>query len=140
MVSPEHAQEVARAFDVTLDQVGIAPMQADVLAVAPLYNERAGGSVRIKHGRGHNRAVLMFQLASTLALHFGLYGSIDHAMQSPYHKPQSECRYIACRAAVRIAHHFGGRDAVVALRERNPWIETRLFHEKLYTGTGIILR
>lgn len=139
MIAPDKAEEVARAFGVTLDTIGVEPTTADVLASAPLYR-RDAGSVRIKAGHAHDRAVLTFQLAATLALHFGLYGSLDHALASPYHKAQSECRYIACRGAIRLAHHFGGPDAVRALRERNPWMEVRLFREKLYTGTGIILR
>lgn len=147
MVSPEHAQEVAKAFGATLDDIGIEPTPADQLALAPLSTQHpneTGGSVRIKHGRGGTprlgipgaKAVWMYQLSAMLGLHFGLYGNVDHAMASPYHKPQSECRYISCRGAIRLARHFGGPDAVRALKERNPWIEAKLWTEHPFTGTG----
>lgn len=146
MVSPEHAQEVARAFGLTLDDVGIEPAPADILALAPLSTNHplSGSGVRIKHERAGvprlgipgQKAVWMWQLSATIALHFGLYGNIDHAMASPYHKPESECRYISIRGALRLARHFGGNDAVRGLRERNPWIARNLLQETPFTGTG----
>ncbi|MBI3936936.1 MAG: hypothetical protein HY323_08160 [Betaproteobacteria bacterium] len=146
MVSPEHAQEVARAFEVTLDDVGIEPAPTDVLALAPLSTQHPlkGAGVRIKHeyagvprlGIAGAKAVWMWQLSAMIALHFGLYGNVDHALASPYHKPESECRYISIRGAIRLARHFGGNDGVRALKERNPWIERRLWQEVPFTGTG----
>ena len=134
-------ERIAQAFDTTLAKIGIDPRHADELAVAPLsaWDPRFPqdrGSVRIAAGYQKKSAVFVYQVAAMLALYFGLYGNVDHALQSPYHKPASECRYIACRAALRLARHFGGDEGVAALRERNPWIEERLFREQPYTGTG----
>lgn len=149
MVSPEHAEEVCKAFGVTLDKIGVVPTPADQLALAPLGQFATGqSSVRIKAGRNGSpqfgipgaKAVWMYQLAATLALHFGLYKSIDHGMASPWHKPQSEARYIAGRAAVRLAMYFEGRSATIALRERNPFLPSQLFTEDLYTGTGQVAK
>jgi hypothetical protein len=147
MVSPEHAEEVAKAFGVTLDKIGIVPTPADQLALAPL-GQFDKSAVRIKAGRNGSptfgipgaKAVWMYQLAATLALHFGLYKSIDHAMQTPWHKPQSEARYIGGRAAVRLAMYFEGREATITLRERNPFLPDQLFHEDLFTGTGQVAK
>ena len=139
LVSADHAQSVARSFGLTLDEIGIEPARADVLAVAPLSSWSPGeptGSVRVKHGKQGEKAVWMYQLAAMLALHFGLYHDVDHALQEPWHRPQSNARYIGCRSAIRLARHFGGDDAVRELRERNPWIEPRLWSEQVYTGTG----
>ena len=143
MVSAEHGEDVARAFGMTLAQIGVEPTPADHLALAPI-GQFNGASVRIKQDRRGvpalgipgAKAVLMYQLAATLALHFGLFGNIDHAMQTPYHKPQSEARYISGRGAVRLAAYFGGDEAVAALRERNPFMLPALFREQRYTGTG----
>ena len=134
-------ERIAEAFGVSLDKIGVEPRPADVLAVAPLsaWDPRFPGdrgSVRIQAGYQKRSAVFVYQVAAMTALHFGLYANVDHALQSPYHKPASECRYIACRAALRLARHFGGDDMVATLREHNPWIEERLFREQPYTGTG----
>ncbi len=147
MVAPEHAQDVARAFGVTLDEIGIEPTSADRLALVPVA-QFSNAEVRIKAGRNGSpqfgiagaKAVLMYQLAATLGVHFGLYGSIDHAMQTPFHKPQSEARYISGRAAVRLARLFGGPEAVAALRERNPFLMPQLFTETPYTGGREVLK
>ncbi len=147
MVSPEHAEEVARAFGTDLATIGIEPTSADKLAIAPVA-QFSNAEVRIKAGRNGspqfgiagNKAVLMYQLAATLGVHFGLYGNIDHAMQTPWHKAQSEARYISGRAAVRLARLFGGTDAVAALRERNPFLMPQLFTETPYTGGREVLK
>lgn len=139
IVSPLYAEIVAAAFDRTLTRLELDPRPARELAERFL-TPGDGGAVRIAHGHREDVAIAMWELSARLALSFGLYGSIDHAMQSIHHQPAAEARYIACRGAVRLARMWGGPDAVAALRERNPWMEARLFTEQPYTGTGEVLR
>lgn len=134
-------ERLAAAFDTTLDKIGVAPTRADELAAAPLSSwdprfSRESGSVRVAAGYQKRPSVFVYQVAAMTALFYGLYGNVDHALSSPYHKPGSECRYISCRSAIRLARHFGGNDMVRGLRERNPWIEENLWREEPFTGTG----
>jgi hypothetical protein len=119
----------------------VTPQRAVDLARESLSVQHPGqagtaGNIQIKHAHREDTAVMVWELAARLALYFGLYANIDHAMQTPYHRAASECRYISCRAAIRLARLFAGGEGVAALRERNPWIERRLFLEEPFTGTG----
>jgi hypothetical protein len=141
LIAPEYAAMIASAFDRTLDAIDLAPrpaMQQARDALSPAFPGIASPRAMVRLVGGHERdgAVWTYELAWKLALSHGLYGSRDHATASPYHRPVSEARYIACRAAIRLARKYGGPEAVAALRERNPWLEARLFDEDPFTGTG----
>ena len=138
MISPSMAARVAGAFGRSLDTLGIEPEPVDALAKRALGPWNPGdkdtSGVRIKYEHKGDKAVFVYELAVKLALDFGLYGTIDHAMATPYHKRSAEIRYISCRAAIRLARLFGGQGGVDELRNRNPWIEERLFREQPFTG------
>lgn len=134
LVAPLYADSVARAFDATLDSLGV-PIRPVTELSAKLLPPGAEGSVRVKHAHHDDKAVWMHELAARLGVHFGLYANMDHAMQSPHHKVASECRYIGHRAAIRLARFFWGEQGVTDLHERNPYIDPKLFAERVYRAS-----
>lgn len=126
---------VARAFDssISLDKLNMIVLPMEALANKVMRGRaKREGAIRVKAAHRLDRAVMTHELAARLAIYFGLYANMDHAMASPHHNVQSECRYIAHRACIRLARFFDGEEGVKAFRERCDWVEPALFAEPVF--------
>lgn len=134
-VAPLYAEALAKAFERTLDKIGCVPTPLALLVERRTQYERSASVIAEKHRE--DVAVAMDDFAARLAVNFGLYASLDHAMQAPAMDRQSDTfRYVVGRAVLRLTRLFYGDMGVWDFRERHPEFPREVFVEKLYLPYG----